>query len=217
MTIGSFPPHSFHHEFSSYPSVHNPPLDPRFRSFSFVFPIVLYNFFRHPSQPPVKKKSIAHRRRRCVAPKTMTNWKNVNNWHWVERDCTEWSKTYLREALTHVTYEGAEDGMSVSVEAVDRCEGEAHVNQRKGRIMAFYDFELKLGWKGKRKVGGAEGAETVEEGTIEIPEVSQDQDSDEIEVRMCVCVYGWKGRNGVQWFNTHRYIVSGEHQGKEPI
>ena len=67
----------------------------------------------------------------------LSNWKNVNNWHWIERDCTEWAYTALkRHLIAHI------DGLK----EVKELKGDASVNQRKGRVKQVWDlsFDLEL-------------------------------------------------------------------------
>ncbi len=82
------------------------------------------------------------------------NWKNVNNWHWIEKDCTEWAHAHLREALPAVvaTEAGQEAGGATTttttyvatVARVTSIEGEVSVNVRKGRIRQIYDLTIAM-------------------------------------------------------------------------
>ena len=74
------------------------------------------------------------------------NWKNVNNWHWVEKNCLPWAQDYLREKLVglKVNHEGA----SVSVKAVPTIEGDVDVNQRKGKVIYVFDINVTMDWQG---------------------------------------------------------------------
>ncbi|KAJ2806910.1 Co-chaperone [Coemansia helicoidea] len=103
----------------------------------------------------------------------MADWRNVGNWHWKERNCLEWAKTYLNEQLVGV--EAAADGITAKVVTVDAVTGDADLNIRKGRLLAIYDLEVKLAWKASR--GDDEIA-----GQITIPEVAHDTDEFVYEV-----------------------------------
>lgn len=99
---------------------------------------------------------------------------NVNNWHWTEKNCTEWSKTKFKEVLVDLQVD-SEDGYGRTTE-VTSADGEATANNRKAKLIFFYEFNIKLKWKGETK------DKTPVTGTIEMPNVSEENDLDEIEV-----------------------------------
>ncbi|KAJ3021643.1 hypothetical protein HKX48_008124 [Thoreauomyces humboldtii] len=102
---------------------------------------------------------------------TGTNWKNVNNWHWVEKNCLPWAKEYFIQKLTGTAVEKGD--VKVSVNEVRDVTGDVDLNQRKGKIITIFDVVLTLGWKG-------EGFGTTAEGKIFIPEYMHDTDAEDI-------------------------------------
>ncbi|KAJ3177798.1 hypothetical protein HDU87_004320 [Geranomyces variabilis] len=102
---------------------------------------------------------------------TGTNWKNVNNWHWISKDCLPWSKEYFTQALTGA--EATKDGVTVSVEEVKDVTGDVDINQRKGKIITIFDVVIDLAWKG-------EGYGTTASGKIHIPEYMHDTELKDI-------------------------------------
>jgi len=96
---------------------------------------------------------------------------NPNNWHWVNKDVSEWTKEYLQEKLS--TIEAEENGVSAKVEKVLNMDGDVDVSQRKGKVITLFDVKLQLEYEGK-----TEDEETVT-GTINIPEVAHDTEEDE--------------------------------------
>uniref|UniRef100_A0A8C3IR17 Activator of Hsp90 ATPase AHSA1-like N-terminal domain-containing protein n=1 Tax=Chrysemys picta bellii TaxID=8478 RepID=A0A8C3IR17_CHRPI len=72
---------------------------------------------------------------------------NVNNWHWTERDATSWSKSKLEQLLVGIVV-GNEAG-SCEISDLKQLEGEASCNSRKGKLIFFYEWNIKLSWKGK--------------------------------------------------------------------
>ena len=38
-------------------------------------------------------------------------------------------------------------GVEIEIEEMDKCEGEARANQRKGKLIFFYEWEIVLKWK----------------------------------------------------------------------
>ena len=64
---------------------------------------------------------------------------------------------------------------------VDSIEGEAVANNRKGKLIFFYEWVLKLKWKGRLN-GNSDEAE----GNIEIPNLSEENEPGEIDVNVNV-------------------------------
>jgi len=96
---------------------------------------------------------------------------NVNNWHWTEKNADTWSKKKLEELFVNQVIESPSVG-SVVIEEIEKCDGEARVNNRKGKLIFFYEWELKLKWKGH--VNGKDEPEV--KGNIEIPNLSEEHD-----------------------------------------
>ncbi|CEI92046.1 Putative Septin [Rhizopus microsporus] len=93
--------------------------------------------------------------------------RNVNNWHWVSKDCRSWAKKYLTEQLVDLSTKN--DNVNVRITSLDECNGDVDLNQRKGKLFAIYDLVLKFSWEanqdGKRAFG-----------TISVPEFAYDTD-----------------------------------------
>nr|XP_015218402.1 PREDICTED: activator of 90 kDa heat shock protein ATPase homolog 2 [Lepisosteus oculatus] len=103
---------------------------------------------------------------------------NVNNWHWTERDASQWSKQKLKELLVGITVD-SEEG-SCQITDLKKAEGEASCNNRKGRLIIFYEWDLKLTWKGILK-----GTGDKQRGSIAIPNLSEENDIEDIEISIC--------------------------------
>ncbi|KAI7900916.1 activator of Hsp90 ATPase [Cokeromyces recurvatus] len=101
----------------------------------------------------------------------MSNWKNVNNWHWVNKNCLKWAQKWFTEQL--VGLEAEKDGNKASISKMVDCSGDVDLNQRKGKIITIYDVALRLNWKGTL----ADDTEVT--GSIEIPEIAHDTDADD--------------------------------------
>ncbi|OMH84478.1 hypothetical protein AX774_g1998 [Zancudomyces culisetae] len=103
---------------------------------------------------------------------SQTNWKNVNNWHWTEKNCLKWSKEYFEQNLKGIeTHNGS---IKVYVDKVDDVKGDAILNQRKGKIITLYDLEINMKWKGENEKTGKKA-----EGSINVPEVAHDSELDD--------------------------------------
>lgn len=73
-----------------------------------------------------------------------------------ERDATVWSKGKLRELLVGIAMENEAGRCEIS--ELKQVEGEASCSSRKGKLIFFYEWNIKLSWKGnggpgKRQAG----------------------------------------------------------------
>ncbi|KAJ3070047.1 hypothetical protein HDU98_006920 [Podochytrium sp. JEL0797] len=100
------------------------------------------------------------------------NWKNVGNWHWVEKNCIPWAKDYVTSQLTGVDLE--ENGFKIQTTGLTGFSGDADINQRKGKLLTVFDLAFNVDWKAQN----AEGKSIT--GRINIPEFMHDTDSDEL-------------------------------------
>lgn len=64
-----------------------------------------------------------------------------------ERDATNWSSDKLKSLLLGLSVENQE-GMC-EVTEVSKVEGEASINNRKGKLIFFYEWNLKATWTGE--------------------------------------------------------------------
>jgi len=97
---------------------------------------------------------------------------NPNNWHWVNKDVSEWTRNYLDKELTTISAE--EGGVSAKISKVLSMDGDVDVNQRKGKVITLFDVKLSLEYEGKTK----DGEDT--NGSITIPEVAHDTEEDDL-------------------------------------
>jgi len=102
---------------------------------------------------------------------------NVNNWHWSEKNATPWSKERLKQLLVGIKLE--KGPMSVEVVEMKKLEGEATANNRKGKLIFFYEWELQL-----RFEGHVAGSDVEYKGYFEIPNLSDENSADEIDVNL---------------------------------
>jgi len=101
---------------------------------------------------------------------------NVNNWHWTEKNASNWSKDKLRQLLTNLEVD--EPGVGLChITSVESMDGEAVANNRKGKLIFFYEWVIKCVWNGR--MNGSDGEV---KGTLEIPNLSEENSADEIVV-----------------------------------
>ncbi|XP_078037315.1 activator of 90 kDa heat shock protein ATPase homolog 1 [Augochlora pura] len=101
---------------------------------------------------------------------------NVNNWHWTEKNACAWSQDKLKELFTNMKIEG--DQVVCTVTEVEKCKGEAMANNRKGKLIFFYEWNIVLKWicngKSDKKI----------EGKINIPNLSEENDITEVDIEI---------------------------------
>ncbi|KAG2424466.1 hypothetical protein HXX76_014518 [Chlamydomonas incerta] len=109
--------------------------------------------------------------------------KNVNGWHWEEKDRKEWTKARLAELFSgKVLFEAAEGGAAEGAPAELRVErlkdltGDAAITTRKGnKRFAIFDLTVSLAWEGRL---AGEGGATAR-GEIRVEEVHSTGDEDD--------------------------------------
>ncbi|KAJ8673417.1 hypothetical protein QAD02_004679 [Eretmocerus hayati] len=104
---------------------------------------------------------------------------NVNNWHWTEKNACAWSQDKIKELFTDAIIEG--DGFKCKITEVEKCEGEAVANNRKGKLIFFYEWNISLKWKSVLSSG--EQKKKIE-GNINIPNLSEENDISEVDVEV---------------------------------
>lgn len=100
---------------------------------------------------------------------------NPNNWHWVDKNCTKWSKQYFSTNI--VGLQATRDEISLEIHNMSLFEGEVEISQCKGKIISLYD--LKLGFQIK---GHFKQKENSYDGSIKILDFSYDTDLSELEI-----------------------------------
>ncbi|KNC76696.1 hypothetical protein SARC_10818 [Sphaeroforma arctica JP610] len=104
---------------------------------------------------------------------------NVNNWHWSEKNCTPWSKKRIGELFNGTML--FTDPLADVVCGTDiTVTGEATASNRKGKLIFFYELEVKSSWS----TTSIDGVKV--EGEFEIPNLSEENDLDEIDVQVTV-------------------------------
>jgi len=120
---------------------------------------------------------------------------NVNNWHWSEKNAIGWSKDKLKSLLEGSSLKKPGLGLVKLKEVVST--GEATANNRKGKLIFFYEIVIKLKWEADFEDPDLEAVN----GTIEIPNLSEENEAHEINVD--VTVTSKKGGDKVKDFLRH--------------
>lgn len=113
---------------------------------------------------------------------------NVNNWHWTEKNASYWSKDKLTELLTNL--EVSDSRGTCKVVEMPRCEGEAVANNRKAKLIFFYEWVIELKWEGE-----TDDSDEKIEGKVEIPNLSEEHDPKDVDVTVTVSSKGDKAES----------------------
>jgi activator of HSP90 ATPase len=71
---------------------------------------------------------------------------NPNNWHWVNKDASGWTREWFEENLTIIKAE--EGDVKAKIDKVISMDGDVDVNQRKGKVITIFDVKLVLEYSG---------------------------------------------------------------------
>ena len=96
---------------------------------------------------------------------------NPNNWHWVNKDVSGWTRQWLEDNLTKL--EAQNGDVEARISKIQSMEGDVDVSQRKGKVITIFDVKLVLEYTGSTP------DETEVSGTITVPEVAHDTEEDE--------------------------------------
>ncbi|RMZ93971.1 activator of 90 kDa heat shock ATPase -like protein, partial [Brachionus plicatilis] len=104
---------------------------------------------------------------------------NVNNWHWTEKNATPWSRDKIKELLSGLKIENEE--FSCKIKEISKIEGEATANNRKAKLIFFYEWVINGDWEGTLK--NSEN-KTVYKGKFDIPNLSEEHDAKDVDVNI---------------------------------
>ncbi|KAK2989178.1 hypothetical protein RJ640_029370 [Escallonia rubra] len=108
---------------------------------------------------------------------------NVHNWHWAETDCLDWARTLLTTLLADKPILSGEGNLFIQTTKVEKVEGEAYVNVRKGKIIPGYEISLTLGWAGEAQ-DAAGNSLLKAEGLVEIPYIADENADEDPDLRV---------------------------------
>ncbi|KAL4587563.1 hypothetical protein LXL04_000435 [Taraxacum kok-saghyz] len=118
---------------------------------------------------------------------------NVHNWHWAETNCLEWSRNLLSKLLADQTILDGEGNLFIKTKKIEKVEGEAYVNVRKGKIIPGYELSVSINWQGEAR--DADGKSLlVADGVIEIPYIADENADEDPDLRVIVKDEGPIGR-----------------------
>lgn len=105
---------------------------------------------------------------------------NVNNWHWTEKNASPWSQERIKELFKDLPVKS--DEADINITEVEKLEGEASANNRKGKLIFFYEWDIVLNWSGKLN----NGSDKNYSGKIKIPNLSEENDVSELDIQISI-------------------------------
>lgn len=135
-----------------------------------------------------------------------TDGRNVNSWHWEERDLSKSTHEALKEVFKGFSLLTSEDdsAMKLSIEEVSDVSGDVTVAQRKGKIMCYFELKLTLKWRGK-----VDGVSV--DGKLIMPEIEHDNFSGSFEINVTCTDNNAASKKAEEWIrNNARAMVRAE-------
>ena len=106
---------------------------------------------------------------------------NVNSYHWEEKSVAKWSEDTLKKILSSFTHTFNDTVLKIT--EISSLKGESSVSIRKAKKLILYEYQIKLKWE--LNLNDNEGNVVSKcEGTYELPEMSNEDDWQEWEVRV---------------------------------
>lgn len=82
---------------------------------------------------------------------SLPNWKNVNNWHWVDKNCLPWAQKYLSEKFISTDMQSIPlnigQNLKLKVKSMPKCQGDVDLNLRKSKLIYLFDLNIDLDWE----------------------------------------------------------------------
>lgn len=108
--------------------------------------------------------------------------KNVQNWHWTEKDLFPWCKDRFEEVFKNNKYKVESSKADLSIKEVDSVNGDMIVCNRKGKTLYVFDISLKLKWEGKAQ--SSDNEVITAKGIVHIDDISNTEEKFKITVKI---------------------------------
>lgn len=119
---------------------------------------------------------------------------NVHNWHWAETDCLDWSRNYLSNLLSDKPILSGDGNLYLRIKTLQKLDGEAYVNVRKGKIIPGYELNLILTYEAEARDSDGTSVILSTEGSVEIPYISDENAGEDPEIKITIKDDGPIGR-----------------------
>lgn len=77
--------------------------------------------------------------------------RNVNSWHWEDKDVTGWAELRLKQLITGETCSSDSPSPGVTVKSVETVGGDATLYNRKGVLKVLYDLKVSGKWTSRHE------------------------------------------------------------------
>ncbi|KAH6812790.1 Aha1 domain-containing protein [Perilla frutescens var. frutescens] len=111
---------------------------------------------------------------------------NVHNWHWAETNCLEWSRKFLEHLLCNQPLLSGEGNLFIKIKNVEKLEGEAYVNVRKGKIIPGYELNLVISYEAEARDSDGKSVLLKTEGSVEVPYISDENAGEDPDMRVAI-------------------------------
>lgn len=115
-----------------------------------------------------------------------TDGTNVHNWHWAETNCLDWSRKFLEHLLCDKTLLSGEGNLHIKIKKVEKLEGEAYVNVRKGKIIPGYELSLVVSYEAEARDSDGKSVLLKTEGSVEVPYISDENAGEDPDMRITI-------------------------------
>jgi len=99
--------------------------------------------------------------------------KNVDNWHWTEKDLFPWCQNQFELLFKDVAVPSTK--AELKIDKIESVTGSMVICNRKGKTFYVFDIQLKLEWSGKWKDSSG-GEESTCKGSITVEDIANDED-----------------------------------------
>lgn len=113
---------------------------------------------------------------------------NPHNWHWAEKDVLPWSRSRLAELLGGLNLANGADGLQASSSSEVSCDGEALINNRKNKLIAAYELDVRGGWSGT--MTEADGSKSEVMGLWKLPYLAEENADEDPEIQFSTASEG---------------------------
>lgn len=111
-----------------------------------------------------------------------TDGRNVNAWHWTEKDASEWAKSRMTALLENQTILDTPT-LKCKTTSMISADGECTVYNRKGKVSFLLDLNYGVNWEGELfdDAGNSTGSC---KGKLTVPELEHDSDTNKLTVEV---------------------------------
>eukprot|EP00667_Euglena_gracilis_P019449 EG_transcript_20821 len=108
--------------------------------------------------------------------------KNVNAWHWTEKDVSEWAKSRVTSLLENQAIIDTAS-LRCKTTTVTGCEGECTVYNRKGKITFLLEMNFTVNWEGELIGSSGESIGSCK-GKMTVPELEHDTNPEKMNIEV---------------------------------